>query len=217
MRFSAPASFIASGVLLLIGYFTVRASDGVDHTLLSYFPVLFGVQQGLEGIVWLGVNGVVSSWALSAGTYGFLVFAVAMWPALFAAAAWEGERLAWKQRVMGFALFVGALWALVTMIVLFASSVSAVGSGDHLVYDVVSLPGWLGITATLVYTAIGVVPLWLSSTKRLRILGWLIFVSGGITWAVETTYFVSLWCFWAAVISAYIYVIVADSHPTSLL
>ena len=55
MCFSAPASFSAFGIIGLIGGRTIAKSNPGD-TYLAIIPILFAVQQCIEGIIWLGFS-----------------------------------------------------------------------------------------------------------------------------------------------------------------
>ena len=71
MCFSAPASFIASGGLAVLGgvsFVTAKKEDKI----LAAIPILFAIQQFCEGIQWIYLNSGSSS--LIAG-YLFLFFA----------------------------------------------------------------------------------------------------------------------------------------------
>jgi hypothetical protein len=204
MCFSATASFTASAVLFAAGAVAFRQADGFPNQFLSIIPFLFAVQQGFEGLVWLGLDGVVNAFVQQGAAYGFLTFAVSGWPLIFALAAYQVETVLWRQNVMQYVVGIGVLWAIISHAVLLASSVSPSAQGGHILYNVVTLPSWFVIPATILYTLIGVVPLFMSSEKELRVLGAMILASGVVTKVLEATHFVSVWCFWAALISGYI-------------
>jgi hypothetical protein len=76
MCFSAPASLIASGGLVVIGGASLAIAKK-EEKILAAIPFLFGIQQAFEGIQWLHLN--VGPPSLFAG-YGFLFFAFLVWP-----------------------------------------------------------------------------------------------------------------------------------------
>ena len=53
MCFSATASFTAGAGLLVIGAITIRLSRDRAELPFAAIPVLFGVQQLIEGALWL--------------------------------------------------------------------------------------------------------------------------------------------------------------------
>ena len=53
MCFSATASFSAGVVLIGLGTLTLRAASHPRELLLAAIPLLFGMQQVIEGAIWL--------------------------------------------------------------------------------------------------------------------------------------------------------------------
>ena len=53
MCFSATASFAAGTVLLATGAFTMRMARNSGERPYALIPILFGVQQLIEGALWL--------------------------------------------------------------------------------------------------------------------------------------------------------------------
>ncbi len=84
MCFSATASFTACAVLTATGSFSVRRARelnaGPGLMALSTFPLFFGIQQGFEGLVWLGINEVISPFWRDLAGVGFVLFAFLFWP-----------------------------------------------------------------------------------------------------------------------------------------
>ena len=58
MCFSASASFAGAAILAPVGIYTLKAAWRKDRGYLGLaaFPLLFGVQQGLEGGLWLAIG-----------------------------------------------------------------------------------------------------------------------------------------------------------------
>lgn len=81
MYFNATASFATSGVLVPLGIYCLSkvqdTAPGSD--LLAAFPLLFGIQQGFEGIVWLALDGqqVIDAHLMA---LFYLFFAYFLWP-----------------------------------------------------------------------------------------------------------------------------------------
>lgn len=201
------ASFTAAIVLIVIGAVAMSYASGKDW-LLGLLPFLFGVQQGFEGLVWLGVTDVVTSFVQIAGAYGFLAFAICLWPTIFAVTAYLLEETTTRRSGMQWTAGIGFVWTGIAGAVLLLSAVNPIAYNNHLLYNLVSFPLWVKASATLVYAGIGLIPLFLSSHQALRVLGWLLLVSGVTTRVLAAQHFVSVWCFWAAIISSYIAYIV---------
>ena len=96
MCFNAAASFAASAVLIPAGLHTLRIARAADARWLALaaFPLLFGVQQALEGVLWLALGdplgdlvGVPPSTLAPPLALGSLAFAYVLWPMLIPLAA----------------------------------------------------------------------------------------------------------------------------------
>ena len=79
MCFSATASFSAGVALLVVGTVTTRGAGRSKDLAFAAIPLLFGVQQILEGALWLTfpVNAPVSNMVL---TYAYSFFSHVLWP-----------------------------------------------------------------------------------------------------------------------------------------
>ena len=53
MCFSASASFIAGTTLCAVGVATIKRTEARSELPLAMIPLMFGVQQLIEGVVWL--------------------------------------------------------------------------------------------------------------------------------------------------------------------
>src|SRR5689334_14768384 len=81
MCFSAQASFAASATLIAISALCFKKARTFEQKLLAACPLLFGIQQFLEGIVWMTLQRSETHSSLHAvGVYGFLTFAYMFWP-----------------------------------------------------------------------------------------------------------------------------------------
>ena len=56
MCFSATASFTAGAALTAVGGLTVHKSHGQIELPLALVPLLFGIQQLTEGVLWLSLG-----------------------------------------------------------------------------------------------------------------------------------------------------------------
>lgn len=213
MCFSAEASFAASAVLIPAGVYTLRTAWRSDRAFLGFasFPLLFGLQQALEGVLWRAIDrGQPDDTYLPA--IGFLFFAYLVWPVLVPLSAWLIE-----SKKQPSALFMGCTTlGLLLGVSLFVPLVLAPGTVDvklarhSILYDPQLI--WDGILSRtfvrVVYAAIICAPLVMSSNAHIRIFGILITVSviGGFLFAAYA--FTSIWCFVAAIISIYIVIVI---------
>lgn len=112
MCFSATASFVAGGILSVAGAATMisacRQKLGRGLIFLSSFPLVFGLQQSLEGLVWLGISDQLSLRLFTIVNYGFIFFAFFYWPVAGPTAGFLIEKRKWRKHLFG-GLIIGGL------------------------------------------------------------------------------------------------------------
>ena len=109
MCFSAPASFTAAAVLLGLGTVTMRRARSRRELPYAAIPLLFGVQQLLEGMLWLTFpdRAPLLNVAL---THLYSFFSHVLWPIYVPLAALALE-IGWQQREAVTALLEANGWA----------------------------------------------------------------------------------------------------------
>jgi hypothetical protein len=217
MCFNATASFAAAAVLIPAGLHTLAMArrQGPRWQLLAAFPLLFGVQQAIEGVLWLALGdplghvlGVPPPLAVPLTALGFLGFAFLLWPALVPLAAWSVEPRPRRRTLFAVLAVLGAAGGLYLYLPLAMHpgwlEVSILGGSIH--YDpriafppLLSQPLGRGLYALVV-----LVPLLASSEPLVRRFGGLILVSVLFSAAIYGYAFVSVWCFFAALLSAWL-------------
>lgn len=209
MCFSATASFVSSAVLIPAGGFSLAQAWRADRRFLTLaaFPALFGVQQVMEGWVWLGTEAGTGSNPRVAAL-GFLFFAYVLWPVLTPLAAYFVEKGPVRRKVfLAFAAFGAAfglsLYAPAAALPDWLEVEVVRGSivyNTRLVYD--------GVVSTTVlqgvYVAVVCLPLLASSAPEVRGFGVLVTLSVVVTFLFVTYAFTSVWCYFAAVVSGYV-------------
>jgi hypothetical protein len=218
MCFSASASFTASAILMPLGLYAThiaRKTDQPDYVPLALTPFFFGVQQLIEGFVWVGVKhgGVEPLTRIS--SLGFLFFAYCFWmiwiPWSAYAIARSQETSALRDRLKWVAIVATILGITFYIPVLFnPPSVQPALSTGRLLYDISSLHSVYHNFVTtepvgeLVYWAFIVLPLVVLRDKAVRLYGVLIFFSILLTWLTYSATFNSAWCFYCAILSIYV-------------
>lgn len=210
MCFSPTASFTVGTALLAGGiYGTVYALEREPKlTPLAAYPIAFGLQQIMEGGVWMSLLQGDGYPTARLFALGFLSFSHGFWlfwvPFSIYWAAPPGLR---RQILLGMTI-LGALFGASLYGPLLINDWVQVAIGDrHIVYDVILLYSGLipWSVGRLIYASFIVGPFLLSQRWSVRGLGALILCSMAATtmlYAAEN--FISVWCFFAAVISAYI-------------
>lgn len=215
MCFSATASFASTGLLLPLGLSALWRAwrDGrTDLVPLALMPVGFGLQQALEGALWLGLG----PGPLAPGAHGaalaYLFFALAFWPiwipsvglslALAGPPRWrvghQRRQLLRGLQALGVLLGVGLWLPLLLQPGRMAPSVvqGSIDYGLELLWS-----GELAGSVRFLYAAVISVPLLLLPSWRLRGFGVALLASGIIAdWAYRHV-FLSVWCYLSALLS----------------
>lgn len=199
MCFSAEASFGASAIILVIGIVSVKKSTTLPQKVLSCIPLFFSLQQFTEGVVWLSLSHPGFSHWDKIATYGFLLFAQVIWPVFLPFSVYLLEKDKNIKKIMAGLLVLGVIVSSVLFYSLLFYKVEANISCYHIQYDV-NYPTHLK-HAGIFYLIATIIPPIISSVKRLRLLGVSIFLSYIATKLLYENYLISVWCYFAAVIS----------------
>lgn len=201
MCFSATASFIAGGGLSAAGAETLRHAKTRERAPLAAMPLLFGIQQALEGVVWVTFNNPLVH---TVATHLFVFFSHVLWPIYFPFAILLIEKEKWRILVLKVLLLIGLATGITLLFYsLIISTPTAHILGKSIVYDTFlpTFPLGLGFyVLTICLTCL------ISSHKFIRVFGLALF--GGFViayWSYQSSFY-SVWCFFAAIFSFIIYV-----------
>jgi len=223
MCFSATASLSLGLVLVPVGIYSIRRAatlpDGFG--LLALIPLLFGLQQILEGFVWLTLASGDAS-ATRAVALGFNFFSHFFWLVWVPLCCYSIEPSALKRKLFYLLLLLGLVHGLLMYVPLLLYqdwlSVEIIGHSIHystrLLYDDYIPVVFLQILYPLIILA----PFLLSSHAYVKILG-LIILSSLLFTTLNFNYaLISVWCYFAAVSSVYIpFMIIRTSKRTEKL
>ena len=211
MCFSAEVSFGASAVLVTTGVLTIRESKKREQLVFAMIPILFGVQQFFEGWVWVSLQNEGYDIIRSVSMFGFLIFAQLIWPVLVPLSVYLLETNKTRKRLISFSLFLGVSLALLLGYRFIAYDVSAFIQEKHIFYQVghfKSTNWWSGIF----YLLPALFPFIFSSIKKINIVGYLMLLLFVVSKVFYLKYMISTWCFFAGIISVYIWLIVKDMN-----
>ena len=201
MCFSATASF-SSGVLLLgIGALTLKAAKLPREWPLAAIPLLFAMQQLIEGVIWLTFS-ADAPLLNTAMTYVYSFFSHVLWPVYLPVAVLMMEPLGGRRRMLSALVIAGFSVGIYLLYVLVAFPVVSRPTGQHVEYDSPHFFGAAVMTLYLVSTTVS--PL-LSTLRQVRLFGALALLSFGAAYYFYATWFISVWCFFAALLSTVIY------------
>ena len=220
MCFSATASFTSAALLVPISIYASKIAWSKDsrYLPLALIPLVFGIQQGFEGIFWLLLNDNQAN-LLRLVALGFLFFSHGFWLVWPSLTALILDHRHWAKKLFLTTTLIGLLFGLTLYVpfLLYPNWLSVTishGSIDYqtqIIYD-----RFFSYHITrLIYALIALGPLCLSEPTHLRIFGGLIALSVLFTHWFFDYAFVSVWCFLAAALSVYVTYILY-SLPASL-
>lgn len=209
MCFSATASFTAGAVLTAAGVITLKHVKRKEVKPLALIPFLFGVQQLVEGFVWLSI---AHSWTQLNffATHGFVFFSNIVWPILVPFAVLSIEKAGWRRSALLFCSLVGGLvgvYSFLTIVQQPIQSQISCNSVHYLFTPIVQLPTVINIAFYFIATCLSCL---LSSHKLIKIFGICAVTFLAISLYFYTVTFVSVWCFFSAILSLIIYYFVKN-------
>jgi hypothetical protein len=210
MCFSAGASFAGGVIISAIGVATVMKVHKPSQIVFASIPLFFGFQQFVEGFVWLILQHPVYDHYQSLVTYIYLIMAEVFWPMMIPLAVLCMEKDKKRQKYLWILLTMGISLSLYYIFCLFTFNVTPEIMGYHIGYKD-NFPESIRLVAFAIYLIASITPLFISSIKRTHLLGILMSLSCLITVMFFTHYLTSVWCFFAALISAVIFWILQDA------
>lgn len=201
MCFSPEASFATAAFTGAIGVLALNRARGPRDVLLAATPLLFALQQALEGFIWLAAAGAQGQPMSSPLVLGYLIFARAFWPAYAPLAVMIVEPRRQRLRLMAPLLVVGAgvsaylSWGLATL------PYSAQVVGGHMIYRTQTGEA---LAVAVGYLAATTAPLLMSSHGVIRLLGLAVSIGCVVAYSFYWAAFQSVWCLFAAAASAVI-------------
>lgn len=205
MCFSPDADAVVGGIVVVIGVDALRHVREPKQILLASLPLLFGLHQLDEAFVWWGLQGHVSEALERIAIWVYVLFALAALPMLVPLAVFAIERSPGRKRLIGALAMLGIAVGVSLGVALFRGSVNAAIASHHIAYDVSALSQGRDLTGLYVVAACGA--LIACSYRDIAALGLMNLVAVPILMWLTVSGFISLWCFWAAIVS-----VVIDFH-----
>jgi hypothetical protein len=210
MCFSVEASFSASIVLAIVGTATIKKATERSQLLFASIPLLFSFQQFLEGCVWLALENKQYAFLLKPATYIFLIFAQTVWPLWVSLSVLFLEKEETRKRILLVFAWMGGLLSACLLYSLFTHAVKTEIKAGHIHYDL-NIRQWFILVGGMFYLLTTVFTLFISSVKKMPLLGITILTALIISKLFFYNYVISVWCFFAAIISSMIYFILKGS------
>jgi len=208
MCFSASASFIAGTALSVVGVATLKRTEAKTERLFAMIPLLFGIQQLTEGVIWLTFR-YDAPLLKQTMTYLYSGFSHVLWPMYVPIAIGFLEAVRWRKRAIFAFEAAGGAVGLYLLYFIVTRPVVAEVVGKHIVY--VS-PHFYQIPMIVFYLAATCVSCFFSSHGFVRLFGVLALLSFIAAYLVHNMALVSIWCFFAAILSLLIYLHLRFRH-----
>ncbi|MES2267516.1 MAG: DUF6629 family protein [Bacteroidota bacterium] len=209
MCFSATASFGAGIVLTVIGVASLKRVRNSSQVLFAAIPLIFAVQQIAEGMLWLILSHPALVQYQTPITDVFLVFAQIIWPVWLPLAVLLLERSTMRKSFQKMLVGIGLLVSGYLTFCLIRYPVQANIDCYHIAYKQI-YPADLRIVGGILYIVATIVPPLFSHIRRMWLLSLTIFISYIITTVFYDNYVISVWCFFASVVSLSVYYIMHE-------
>lgn len=203
MCFSTEADLVAGAVMVPLGVLSLRHVRRPLELPLAALPLLFGLHQLVEALVWAGIDGDVSPGLARTAAWVYVVYALPVLPLLVPVAVWLVQDRLHRRRVAPFV----AIGAVVTamMSASLATHGLTVHAYDHAIGYYVGLgrDDWLS-TSLYVVAVVGACVV--ASSWTIRAFGLVNLVGLLVVAVAYVDAFASLWCVYAALASVLILV-----------
>lgn len=213
MCFSPEASFTAAALLVVAGYFTTKNALKKNYLFLAIIPFIFAFQQFIEGIVWtLLIDNSKNTDALQSAKYAYLTFALSIWPVWIPLSLFAIEPNPRRAKYLKVLLMIGIIYSLIMLTNLFLLwpsqdvTVNIVNHSLQYDYPIHYIPLF-----SIFYFLPTILSPLLSSIKGINLLGIGYIITLGVAHYFYHTVFVSVWCFFAAIVSISIYFFIRNA------
>ncbi len=201
MCFFASASFLAGTALLAVGAVTTSGATRRSELPFAMIPVLFGLQQLVEGVIWLGLR-FDTPLLNTVMTQVYSLFSHVLWPIYVPIAVLLLEPTPWRRKTISAFLWVGMAVGLYLLWMLVRFPIRAEASGGHILYVSPHFYVWVVMGA---YLAASCISMFFSSHKAVVAFGIVAFLSFIAAYGFYALWFISVWCFFAAILSSLVY------------
>lgn len=199
MCFSATASFSSGIILSAVGTAALIKNKDKGSIALASIPLFFGIQQLLEGFVWISLP---NTQCHQISMYGFLAFSLVFWPFYSPLAFFLAEKNIIRKKILLGFFALGTIVSIYFLGVMLTQPITSEVSNHSMQYFV-NAP--LVLVFTLIYFIATCASAILSTYKRLKVFGLLLTVFLATALYFYFITFISVWCFFAAILSLIIF------------
>lgn len=202
MCFSASSSFTASILLTGMGLLALKNNRHKNIAMFAAIPLIFGLQQACEGVVWLTINDTTTMLHKVAAN-AFLLIAAALWP------TWIPYSMAMydhgmRKKILYGLTTIGACIAGYIIYVLVQEPTHAVQVKNSIIYHMGTINPFNPMNAILIYTVPTILPFFVTTIPYAKLGGIATIISLCLAYYIRYETFGSVWCFFAAILSIFI-------------
>lgn len=201
MCFSVTASFATGVALSAVGVSTLSKTEKKPEVFLAMIPLLFGIQQVIEGLVWLSLLRNTAT-LNQISTCGYALFSHVLWPIFVPFAVTLIEKNPTRKKILYAFQVAGVAVGIYLLYAIIQNPIVSSILNHSIKYETVFLYKFL-ITGFYITVVCG--SFLVSSERLLNLFGGILLVSFLTAYYFYTLTFVSVWCFFAAVLSLIIY------------
>jgi hypothetical protein len=180
---------------------TLKSARRPRELAFATIPLLFAIQQLSEGVIWLTFR-YEAPLLNTVMTHVYSFFSHVLWPVYVPVAVLLIEPPGWRRRALLVFVATGSAVGAYLLYFLIALPIVSRPVGQHIEY--VSPHFYAAAAMTLYLMSTTFSPL-LSSHRTIKVFGVLALLSFGAAYYFYATWFISVWCFFAALMSAVIY------------
>ncbi len=204
MCFSASVSFSMGTLLITTGAATTLGNKKKEQRMIAAMPLIFGIQQVAEGLVWQSL-GDPTNFTQQVGITLFIAIALIIWPSWLPWSLYQLEVHEKRKRILKVLGFFGFGVSILAIGVLHDNPVQAYSAGHSMGYAFPNVQKfWPDSIDFLLYDTPTVLPFFVSSLRTVKKAGYLALASLVATQIINQQATTSVWCFFAALISFYI-------------
>lgn len=200
MCFSATASFSAGAVLFGFGILTLKASRIPSELPFAAIPLLFAIQQFSEGVLWLTLpHGAPLLTVVMTYVYSF--FSHVLWPIFLPLSVLLIEPPGRRRLALAVLFAIGVVVGLYLLYAMVDFGITSRLTGQHIEYVA---PHFFGIATMSTYLLATSISPMVSIHRVVKLFGILAFLSFASAYYFYATWFISVWCLFAALLSTVI-------------
>lgn len=213
MCFSATASFATSGILSIIGIFTLKRVQNKKLYPLAFIPIFFAIQQLSEALIWLALTSKINNNFTLISSYIFLFFALIFWPVWIPISLIINEKKTILKKFLYFSLITGIIFSSFSAYYILINGINTELISCHILYQINNIT--FKHYYILLYLLAIILPLFISTIKRIWILGLALLISFIISYIIYFKFLTSVWCFFAAILSILIYWLITQQKQNN--